>query len=232
VATADKSNGYEEIASIFIPGRGRNRSGVGASVVAEWSHLLPAGATVLDLGCGTGIPISLTLIERGCNVHGVDASVSMTAEFRANFPTAPVQCAAIEDSDFFGRTFDGVVAWGLLFLLSAEVQRKLFAKVAAVLPSGGRLLFTAPSQPCSWLDAMTEKTSISLGHDAYCVALDAEGMSLVGTYVDEGQNYHYSARKRQASFGIRRADEMKSASCRIVDPASILRAHGNQNKTN
>jgi hypothetical protein len=120
----------------------------------------------------------------------------MTAEFRVNFPTAPVQCAAVEDSDFFGRTFDGVVAWGLFFLLSAEIQRKLIAKVSAVLPSGGRLLFTAPSQPCSWLDAMTEKTSVSLGHDAYRLALDAEGMSLVETYVDEGQNYHYSARKR------------------------------------
>jgi SAM-dependent methyltransferase len=196
VARPDKSNGYEEIASIFIPGRGRNRSGVGASVVAEWSRLLPAGATVLDLGCGTGIPISLTLIARGCNVYGVDASHSMTAEFRANFPTAPVQCAAAEDSDFFGRTFDGAVAWGLFFLLTAEVQLKLIEKVAAILPSGGRLLFTAPSQPCSWLDAMTERTSISLGQDAYRVALDAEGMTLVGTYVDECQNYHYSALKR------------------------------------
>lgn len=120
----------------------------------------------------------------------------MTAEFRANFPTAPVQCAAVEDSDFFCRIFDGVVAWGLFFLLSAEVQLKLIAKVAAILPSGGRLLFTAPSEPCSWLDAMTERTSISLGHDAYRVALDAEGMTLVGTYADEGQNYHYSALKR------------------------------------
>jgi SAM-dependent methyltransferase len=196
VARADKSNGYEEIASIFIPGRGRNRSGVGASVVAEWSELLPAGATILDLGCGTGIPISLTLIARGCNVYGVDASLSMTAEFQSNFPNVPVQCAAVEDSDFFGRTFDGVVAWGLFFLLSAEVQLKLIEKVAAILPSGGRLLFTAPSQPCSWLDAMTERTSISLGHDAYRVAPDAVGITLVGTYVDESQNYHYSALKR------------------------------------
>jgi cyclopropane fatty-acyl-phospholipid synthase-like methyltransferase len=120
----------------------------------------------------------------------------MTAEFRANIPTAPVQCAAAEDSDFFGRTFDGVVAWGLFFLLTAEVQLKLIEKVADILPSGGRLLFTAPSQPCSWLDAMTERPSISLGHDAYRVALEAEGMTLVGKYVDEGQNYHYSALKR------------------------------------
>jgi SAM-dependent methyltransferase len=196
VAGPDKTNGYEDIAPVFISGRGRNRSGVGASVVAEWSQLLPAGATVLDLGCGTGIPISLTLIGYGCNVYGVDASTSMTAEFRANFPAAPVQCAAVEDSDFFGRTFDGVVAWGLFFLLSAQVQLKLIAKVAAILPSGGRLLFTAPREPCTWLDAMTERTSISLGHDAYRVALNAEGMALVGTYLDEGKNFHYSALKR------------------------------------
>jgi cyclopropane fatty-acyl-phospholipid synthase-like methyltransferase len=126
----------------------------------------------------------------------MDASHSMIAEFRSNFPNAPVQCAAVEDSDFFGRTFDGVVAWGLFFLLVAEAQLKLIGKVAAILPSGGRLLFTAPSQPCSWLDAMTERPSISLGQDAYRVALDAEGMALVGAYVDEGQNYHYSAVKR------------------------------------
>ncbi|HEY1495777.1 MAG TPA: class I SAM-dependent methyltransferase [Candidatus Solibacter sp.] len=169
---------------------------MGASVVADWSQLLPAGATILDLGCGTGIPISLTLIARGFTVYGVDASPSMTAEFQSNFPTAPVQCAAAEDSDFFGRSFDGVVAWGLFFLLGAEVQLQLIAKVAAILPGGGRLLFTAPGQPCSWLDAMTERPSISLGHDAYLLALDAEGMTLDRTYVDEGQNYHYSAVKR------------------------------------
>jgi hypothetical protein len=105
----------------------------------------------------------------------------MIAEFHANFPTAPVQCAATEDSDFFGRTFDGVVAWGLFFLLTAEVQLKLIPKVAALLPSGGRLLFTAPDEPCTWLDAMTERPSISLGHEAYRAALEAEGLALVGT---------------------------------------------------
>jgi 2-polyprenyl-3-methyl-5-hydroxy-6-metoxy-1,4-benzoquinol methylase len=196
VASADKSNGYEGIAPIFISGRGRNRSGAGASVVAEWSQSLASGATILDLGCGTGIPISLTLVERGFNVYGVDASGSMIAEYRANFPAAPVQCAAVEDSDFFSRTFDGVVAWGLFFLLGAEAQRELIAKIAAASPRGGRLLFTAPDQACSWQDAMTERTSISLGHEGYRSALESEGMSLIATYLDKGQNHHYSALKR------------------------------------
>jgi 2-polyprenyl-3-methyl-5-hydroxy-6-metoxy-1,4-benzoquinol methylase len=195
MGNADKSNGYEEIASIFVSGRGRHHSGIGASVVADWSGALPDGAAVLDLGCGTGVPISQVLIERGFNVYGVDASPSMIAAFRANLPTLPVECAAAEDSNFFGRTFDGVVAWGLFFLLEAEVQRKLIAKVAAVLPSGGILLFTAPIQSCSWADAMTGRTSISLGHEAYQNALEAEGMSLVGTHRDEGENHYYFANK-------------------------------------
>jgi SAM-dependent methyltransferase len=191
----DKSNGYEEIASIFISGRGRNHSGVGASVVADWSQKLADRATVLDLGCGNGVPISQALIERGFNVYGVDASPRMVAAFRARFPTVPVACAPVEDSDFFGRTFDGVVAWGLFFLLDPEVQRRLIAKVAAVLSRGGKLLFTSPSQSCSWADAMTGRTSISLGLDAYRSALEAEGMSLVGTHRDDGDNHYYFAHK-------------------------------------
>ena len=163
--------------------------------MAEWSQKLPDSAEVLDLGCGNGVPISQALIERGFNVYGVDASARMVAAFRARFPTVPVECAAAEDSDFFGRTFDGVVAWGLFFLLDAEVQRRLIAKVAAVLPSGGRLLFTAPSQTCSWADAMTGRTSISLGLDAYRNALEAEGMSLVGTHRDDDDNHYYFAHK-------------------------------------
>jgi len=157
--------------------------------------MLPGGATVLDLGCGTGVPISQALIERGFNVYGVDASPTMVAAFRSRFPTNPVECAAVEDSDFFGWTFDGVVAWGHFFLLDVEVQRRLIKKIAKVLRSGGRLLFTSPSQSCSWRDILTGRISISLGHEAYRSALEAEGMSLVGTHLDDAANHYYFAQK-------------------------------------
>jgi SAM-dependent methyltransferase len=195
MANPDKSNGYEEVAPAFIAGRGSDRAETGASVVAGWSQTLRAGATVLDLGCGTGIPISQALIERGFHVYAVDASPRMVEAFRARFPNVAVECAAVEESDFFGRAFDGVVAWGLFFLLDAEVQRRLIEKVAAALAIGGRFLFTAPSQICSWADLMTGRTSISLGYDAYRNALEAAGMSLVGTRLDEGENHYYLAQK-------------------------------------
>jgi SAM-dependent methyltransferase len=192
----DNSNGYEEVASVFIAGRGSGKGvGIGASVVTEWASTLLPGATVLDLGCGTGDPITRIFIERGFKVYGVDASPSMVAVFQARFPSVPVQCAAAEHSDFFGLSFDAVVSWGLFFLLQAEAQRKLIAKVAGALRRGGRLLFTAPYQCCSWRDAMTERISLSLGHDAYERTLKAHGMMLVSTQADGGENCYYFAQK-------------------------------------
>jgi SAM-dependent methyltransferase len=193
VAPQDKSNGYEEISSAFISSRGQNRSGIGASTVARWSQALPIGASVLDLGCGTGIPITQTLLGRGFNVYAVDASPTIVSAFRNNFPKIPIACSAVEDSDFFARQFDVVIAWALIFLLDADAQRKLIARVSSVLPPGGRFLFTAPTQICTWQDAMTDRTCTSLGHEAYQEALETEGMSLTETFTDEGKNNYYSA---------------------------------------
>ena len=61
----DKSNGYEQIAQIFITGRGQAINGIGKSSVRKWVQTLPAKSVVLDLGCGTGIPVAMVLIDAG-----------------------------------------------------------------------------------------------------------------------------------------------------------------------
>jgi 2-polyprenyl-3-methyl-5-hydroxy-6-metoxy-1,4-benzoquinol methylase len=148
---------------------------------------------VLDLGCGSGIPISQILVGEGLTVYGLDASPTLVAAFREHFPDAPVACEAVEDSTFFHRLFDGIVAWGLLFLLPPETQVSLLQRMAAALTAGGRLLFTAPAQACTWRDALTGWLSRSLGAEAYKEILVAAGLSLIGEYDDEGQNHYYDA---------------------------------------
>lgn len=125
----------------------------------------------------------------------MDASPSLIAAFRARFPDAPADCNSVEDSPFFGRQFDGVIAWGLLFLLAPAVQRRLIGRVAAVLKSGGRFLFTSPSQVCEWADNLTGLTSISLGAGEYRRVVESEGLELVGEVQDEGENHYYFVRK-------------------------------------
>lgn len=127
--------------------------------------------------------------------YGVDASPSMIAAFRTRFPGVPAECSAVQDSGFFDRTFDGAVAWGLVFLLSADDQYRLIRKVSRKLKRGGRFLFTSPGQISEWQDILTGGRSVSLGAREYRRALEAEGLLLVGEADDEGDNHYYFAAK-------------------------------------
>lgn len=186
----DKSNGYEEIAYGFI--RRRNPR-IGVATVRKWSQTLARGAAMLDLGCGHGVPISQALIEDGFALYGIDASARLIAAFRERFPNAQAECAAVEDSEFFGRTFDGIIAWGLLFLLARDVQATVIHRVAAALSSGGRFLSTSPREAVTWTDVLTERESVSLGAEAYQKILRAEGLILTGEDSDEAENHYYFA---------------------------------------
>jgi SAM-dependent methyltransferase len=151
-ATIDKSNGYDEIASAFIAQR---NSSIGGSTVRHWSRTLPRGSSVLDLGWGHGVPISQVLIEEGLAVYAIDASPRMIAAFQQRFPLAHAECAALEGSTFFDRSFDGVVAWGLLFLMPPGIQATVIGKVAKALNPFGKFLFTAPQEAVTWEDSLT-----------------------------------------------------------------------------
>jgi cyclopropane fatty-acyl-phospholipid synthase-like methyltransferase len=189
----DRSNGYEKIAKIFIRGRGKAIHGIGASSVRAWVRGLPKQSTLLDLGCGTGIPISKVLMDEAMIVYGVDASPTMVKTFRKNFPNIPVACEAAEESSFFNRQFDGIVAWGLMFLLPVETQERLIQKAAQALHPGGRLLFTATRKEHTWKDAMTDQRSISLGAARYRELIVASGLLPVEEFEDEGENYYFHA---------------------------------------
>lgn len=195
----DRSNGYEGIAAEFLAGRGRAPStGIGAREVANWARTLPRGGTVMDLGCGSGLPITKILVDEGLSVCAIDASPSLVEAFRHNLPATAVACEAVEESPFFHRTFDGVIAWGLIFLLRAEEQRRLIHRVAGILVPGGRLLFTscAGTEPLVWNDAMTGLESRSLGAVEYRKELSAVGLSVTHEYEDEGENHYFDAIKQ------------------------------------
>lgn len=194
---ADRSNGWEAIALRFMA----ERSAIGVATVRAWCRALPAGASVLDLGCGSGVPVSGALMDEGCVVYGVDASPNLVAAFRHRFPQAQVACEPVEESGFFGRRYDGIVAVGLLFLLQPDVQRAVIRRASTALRPDGRFLFTAPVQAATWTDLMTGRQSVSLGDEAYRCALAGAGLEVVGEYVDEGGNHYYDAAREKPGTG-------------------------------
>jgi SAM-dependent methyltransferase len=87
----------------------------------------------------------MALIEDGFIIYGIDASPNSDGGVSQPFPHPDVTCEGVEGSSFFGRTFDGILAVGLIFLLPADEQRDLIRRVAQALNPGGRFLFTSPA---------------------------------------------------------------------------------------
>jgi cyclopropane fatty-acyl-phospholipid synthase-like methyltransferase len=198
----DPSSGYEAVSIEFLARRGSNSTrsiSIGVKEVRKWARTLPPGSSVIDLGCGPGFPITVALVEEGLHVFGVDAAKSLVAAFQRNLPGISIICEAVQESRFFDRTFDAVLAIGLIFLLKAEDQHRLIQRFAELLVPTGRLLFTSTAKPAVWNDAMTGLESISLGAEQYRKLLKTAGLSVAEEYEDVGENHYFDAFKGKIS---------------------------------
>jgi SAM-dependent methyltransferase len=81
--------------------------------VQRWSHLVPAGASVLDVACGSGRHVRW-FAARGCRVTGVDRDAAALAGLAAIAETC---VADIEGAPWPlpGRRFDAVVVTNYLW---------------------------------------------------------------------------------------------------------------------
>lgn len=191
--STDSAAAYDMHAHDFL--RGRDASMIGSQVVEQWARTLSPGADVMELACGGGHPITRVLQAVGLRIWAVDSSPTLVAEFARRFPSVPVQCARVQDSDFFGRHFDAAIAVGLLFLLPARDQIALIEAVGKVLVPGGRFLFMAPTEIGTWNDLNTGLVCQSLGRAQYEACLNAAGFGIVGTFIDQGHNHYYDAQR-------------------------------------
>jgi cyclopropane fatty-acyl-phospholipid synthase-like methyltransferase len=135
------------------------------------------------------------LSNAGLQLWAVDSSPTLVAEFQSRFPAIPVQCAKVQESNFFDRTFEGAIAIGLIFLLSESDQSTLISRVAKILVPGGRFLFTAPLESGVWIDMNTGLECRSLGQASYGEYLRDAGFRVVATFTDKGANNYYDVER-------------------------------------
>ena len=171
------------------PGRGR-RPGARSSAERAWidrfAALLDAGATVLDIGCGSGEPIAVSLVGRGHHVVGVDSSPEMIGLFRANLPDEVAQVADMRSLRLDGA-FGGLIAWDSFFHLAHDEQRLMFPVFRDHALAGAPLLFTSGPAYGEAIGTLEGEPlyHASLDPDEYRLLLGENGFDVVGHIVED-----------------------------------------------
>ena len=147
---------------------------------------LTPGARVLDLGCGSGMPVAFHLVQHGLRVTGVDTSPTLITLCRQRMPehewiTGEMQTLALP------QRFDGLLSWDSFFHLTPEHQRTMFTVFAAHAAPGAFLLFnTGPEQGEILGDFQGEPLyHASLDPEEYQQLLDHSGFALVAHTVED-----------------------------------------------
>jgi SAM-dependent methyltransferase len=114
----------------------------------ELRDQIPPGGLVLDLGCGSGIPVARDLTAAGYRVTGVDISEVQIRRARELVPDAEFIRADISAVAFEPASFDAVVSFFALIHVPIDDQLPLLRRVARWLRPGG--LFVATTGYGAW----------------------------------------------------------------------------------
>ena len=129
--------GYDAIADRYAEAlrAGRGPESYFRAFLARVLELIPAGGTVLDLGCGAGL-ITAELSTRALVVV-VDISAAQLELARRNAPAARLVRADMVELAFAPGSFDGVVAFWTTIHVRREAHASLFARIHDWMKTGG-----------------------------------------------------------------------------------------------
>jgi SAM-dependent methyltransferase len=181
------ADGYDRVALRYAELEGEEtwpRMRWVSRVLAE----LPDGASVLDLGCGGGVPVGPAVVTRGHRFTGVDISSAQVELARANVPEAEFVQSDLTSVDLPHGAFDAVFSFYAIDHVPREEHAALFRSIHGWLKPGGTLLISVeagdePAATGEWLGApmyfshFDEETTIGLVRTA--------GFTVVETSVEE-----------------------------------------------
>ncbi len=129
--------GYEKCAREYASVRSKSEE---PSLDLIFKNLTP-NSRILDIGCGSGIPVDL-LLSKKYNVTGIDISATQIDYAKINVPDASFKCMDVMDFNYEKDYCDCIISYYAIFHLKKEEQLLLFKKIYNSLNKGGIILLT------------------------------------------------------------------------------------------
>lgn len=113
-------------------------------------EVIPQGASVLDIGCGTGLLCNTLRREKHCKVVGADLSLRMIEFAKKHTLFEDIQFThqdATNLIEFQDNSFDYVIASLIIHEMFKEAQQQMVKEAWRV---GRKILFVDSNAPLSW----------------------------------------------------------------------------------
>jgi cyclopropane fatty-acyl-phospholipid synthase-like methyltransferase len=143
-------------------------------------------AHILDLGCGSGVPIARYLLDQGCRITGVDSSQELLRRAAANCPEAEL-LAGDMTSITLSRHYDGIVAWDSTFHVPRSQHQELFNTLYDWLRPGAPVLLSMGASEGEFTAPMFDVDFFYSGHSPAvgCRLLRESGFEIVLAEIDD-----------------------------------------------
>jgi cyclopropane fatty-acyl-phospholipid synthase-like methyltransferase len=139
--TRTVQDGYDRMASHYVEWAASFDDTARHRYTRELLERLSLGASLLDLGCGAGVPSTRRLAEH-CTVTGVDVSAQQLRLAQSNVPRATFVHADLMSVELTEAAFDAVTAFYVLAHVPREALPGAFARVRRWLRPSGWFLAT------------------------------------------------------------------------------------------
>lgn len=133
------ANGYDRMADAYLSARDLSAT---QPPLERFADLLPSGGTVLDIGCGAGIPTDRYLVDRGFHVVGIDISMRQIELARNHVPEGRYDVRDMLSLTPGELRVDGIVSLFAIFHTPREHHANLLTTFASLLARPGALLIT------------------------------------------------------------------------------------------
>ena len=187
---------------------------------------LPEGSSVLDVGCGTGLPFAKLLVERNFNVVGIDVSSRMVRISQENVPEAEFRELSMTEINFKNE-FEGVLSSFSMLLLTPSLFRDVAGRLVRSLKNGG-LFYLSLNEPCEeGADADGEAVVEIMGEKMYSRAYTKNEVQEAFVPLDMKRLKFHREIRTSKEFGEEHVMEFVLKKTKLMYPESLTSAHVN-----